>query len=268
MRKLILFLIGLGLIGCDAKNSNVATKENQKDSVQKVSKPKAPVKRDTMTVEEAAVAAKVGAFKVHKLAEDTFKIVKKVAAYENEGSSEGGNAANGDSVCVVGVVSAAGKYYVPAKYTDVHQIGRDAFVAHLSVDLYDYNMLASAYTEVYKVIYQGKEIGQYTHTCEIRPIAYKGKIAGFLKIFYDEENNCYYLYYINTRGQGWDGWLGVRTGSYPRFEQYKVEGNVLTLWGGAKTPEDVRGFFPEDRSLYRVDLHSGRVLENPFVPTD
>ena len=89
-----------------------------------------------------------------------------------------------------------------------------------------------------------------------------------MKTFYNAERQCYWHYFIDTSGRGWDTEVDIQVGSRPHFEKYQIKNGVLTLWGGAEKPEELQAFFPEDRSLYRVDLGSGRVLENPFVPTD
>lgn len=269
MNKLILLAVSMVLVGCDAKNSNVTTEETQKDSIQNTEialQETETIEIDTMTAEEAAVAAKIGAAEVYKMAEDTFKVAKMVSYQSYEALTGYEYPFNSDSVRVFGVVSAGGKYYVPIKYTDVYQIGRDAFVGYLSIQLYD--VVAPVCTEICQVVYKGRPIGEFTKVCDIKSVMYKGKVVGFLKILDDEECGDNFLYYIDTRGKGWDGWLGTRSGTYPHFEQYQIEGNILTLWGGGKTPEDVQSFFPEDRALYRVDLASGKVLDNPFVSTD
>jgi hypothetical protein len=138
----------------------------------------------------------------------------------------------------------------------------------LTVNLYQGDYDASSFAELVQVVYRGRPIGNFTYTCDITPIMYRQKAVGFVKTFYNTNNQQYFRYYIDTKGNGWDAWVGVQVGSYPHFEYYKINDNVLTLWGGAKKPEDLAAFYPEDRSLYKVDLRSGRVLENPFVPSD
>ncbi len=279
MKHLLFLFIGLVLIACGANNSNSAQKRVNvnpdsvpapakiDDPTEKVSP--AVVKKDTMTAEEFAVATKVGAQKVTKMAEDTFKVVKLVSPEVYRSIMEWDYAVDvKDSMPMTGVVSGQGKWLVPLQYNDVHQLTKDVFVGHLSVSLYEGEYDAPAYAELYQVVYQGRPIGNFTYACEITPIFYRQKAVGFIKTFYNSAYKQYFRYYIDTKGNGWDGWVGVQIGSHPHFEYYQIIGNVLTLWGGAKKPEDLMAFYPEDRSLYKVDLRNGRVLENPFVPVD
>ena len=251
MKKLLSLLTGLVLLGCNANNSNVA--KNKGESVKNVA---IKAKVDTMTSEEAAVAAKFGAIRAYKIADDTFKIVKKVKPIEIKALAASEYDIGKDSVKRVGVVSASGRYYVPIQYDNVHQIGQDVFVGHINI----------TNDEIYQIVYKGQAIGNFSYISEIKPIYYRHKVIGFLKIFYNKELDENFLYYIDTRGKGWDAWLDVRVGSYPHFEYYKIENNILTIWGGGKTPEDLQAFPKEDRSLYQVDLSSGKILANPFVP--
>lgn len=89
-----------------------------------------------------------------------------------------------------------------------------------------------------------------------------------MKTLHIEEADEHYLFFIDVYGKGWDITKDIRGTSYPKFEYFKQTGSVLTLWGGAKRAEDLKAFFSEDRSLYKVDLSNGHVLENPFVPSD
>jgi hypothetical protein len=279
MRHLLFLFIGLVLMACGANNSNSAQKRvnAESDSVSASAKvdtlakktDSAAVKKDTMTAEEVAVAKRVGAIRAIKMAEDTFKVIKLVSPEVYKSIMEWSYSVYAtDSMPMTGVVSGHGKWLVPLEYNDVHQLTKDAFVGHLSVSLYEGDYDAPAYAELYQVVYRGKPIGNFTYACEITPIVYRQKAVGFIKTFYNANNQQYFRYYIDNKGKGWDAWVGVQVGSYPHFEYYKINGNVLTLWGGAKKPEDLAAFFPEDRSLYKVDLRSGRVLENPFVPVD
>ena len=279
MKHFLFLFIGLVLIACGANNSNPAkTPQNATpdsvpasakfDTLAKKAKP-AVVKKDTMTAEEFAVANKVGALKAVKMAEDTFKVIKLVSPEVYKSIMEWSYAVNvEDSMPMTGVVSGHGKWLVPLEYNDVHQLTKDVFVGHLTVNLYQGDYDASSFAELVQVVYRGRPIGNFTYTCEITPIMYRQNAVGFVKTFYNTNNQQYFRYYIDTKGNGWDAWVGVQVGSYPHFEYYKVNDNVLTLWGGAKKPEDLAAFYPEDRSLYKVDLRSGRVLENPFVPSD
>jgi hypothetical protein len=251
MKKLLFLIISFVLLSCDANNSNVA--KNKGESVKNIA---IKTKADTMTSEEAAVAAKFGAIRAYKMADDTFKIVKMVKPVEIKELTESEYDIGKDSIKRVGVVSASGRYYVPIQYDNVHQIGQDVFVGHINI----------TNDELYQIVYKGRAIGNFSYISEIKPICYRRKVIGFLKIFYNKELNENFLYYIDIRGKGWDAWLDVQVGSYPHFEYYKIENNILTIWGGGETPEDLQAFPKEDRSLYQVDLSSGKVLANPFVP--
>lgn len=279
MKQFLFLFIGLVLMACGANNSNSAQKPRgaAPDSMPAPAKVDTPakkaapvvIKKDTMSSEESAVAKKVGALKAVKMAEDTFKVVKLVSPEVYKSIMEWNYTIHAtDSMPMTGVVSGQGKWLVPLEYNDVHQLTKDAFVGHLSVNLYDGDYDAPAYAELYQVVYRGRPIGNFTYACDITPIVYRQKPVGFIKTFYNRANQQCFRYYIDTKGKGWDSWVGVQIGSYPHFEYYKIIGNVLTLWGGAKKPEDLAAFYPEDRSLYRVDLRNGRVLENPFVPSD
>ena len=278
MKQVLFLLLVCVLAGCEANKSSDVPKAKSATPDSMVAQapmdtPAVNVKSivlDTMTTEEADVAAKIGAVKVSKMADDTFKVSKMVAAEEFQKYVEFEAAEMfSDSVLMVGVVSGKGKWLVPMQYTDVHQLTKDVFVGHLTLALYDYEMTSpDAYTEFYQVVYRGKPIGRFTHVCNIEPIYYHKKLSGFLKTFYDTQYRRYSVYYIDTKGKGWDAWVGFRMQSHPHFEYYKIRGKVLTLWGGAKSPEDLAAFFPEDRSLYQVDLSSGRVLANPYVAVE
>jgi len=255
MKKILFMLIGILLMSCNAKDSNVAKSISENKEI-----------ADTMTTEEKALAEKIGALKVEKLAEDTFKVTKllPVQAYkkimgieymENEP----------DSIPMVGAVDSKGRWYVRPVYEDIFCIAKDAFVGELHFNYYDQNPDNSAYTVMRQVVYRGKPIGNFTHDCDITPVEYRGKLVGFLKAVYNSELNTKLYYYINTKGKGWDSWIGQDIGFYPKFEYCKISGKTLTLWGGAEKLEDIEGFPPEDRSLYKVDLQSGKVLANTFV---
>ena len=271
--------IGLVLMSCGANKSNPAKKRvnAEPDTVPAQAQISSPIERtkpmsiveDIMSAEESSVAAKIGALKVTKMANDTFKVEKLVSPEAYKSVMEWDYAINvTDSMPMTGVVSGKGKWLVPLQYNDVHQLAKDVFIGHLCVNLYEGDYDAPAYAELYQVVYQGRPIGNFTYACEITPIVYRQKAVGFIKTFYNADSQQYFRYYIDTKGKGWDGWVGIQIGSHPHFEYYKITDNVLTLWGGAKRPEDLAAFYPEDRSLYKVDLRNGRVLENPFVPAD
>lgn len=265
MKKLLFLLIGIMLLSCNANNSNVAKVENVADTTQVDSAKVDSVEVDTMTAEEAAVAAKVGALWVYKMAPDTFKVVKLVPA---EKLSLADYIADVDSLPMVGVVSANGKYYVAVKYSDVNQLDRDIFIGEVSFSQYTAQLDIPDNFTLYQVVYRGKKVGGLSALNDVKPLYHRGKVAGFIKTLYIEEDNIKYIFYIDTKGKGWDVLWDIRGTSYPKFEQYKVRGDVLTLWEGTKTPEELQAFWPEDRSLYRVNLVTGAVLENPFVPTE
>ena len=275
MKHFLFLFIGLVLIACGANNSNPAKKRvnAESDSVSASAKAdtlakktdSAAVKKDTMTAEEVAVAASIGALKATKMAPDTFMIYKKVAAQDVSSETY---VMEADSVPLCGVVSAAGKYYVPVRYHDVRQLERDAFIGEIKVDIDDNKLNTPNVVALYQVIYQGKPVGGMSVLRDVKPIHHRGKVAGFLKTLHIEEADKNYIFFIDVHGKGWDILKDIRGTSYPKFEHYRVQKNVLVLWGGAKNPEDLMAFYPEDRSLYKVDLRNGRVLENPFIPTE
>ena len=263
MKKLVLLFAIALLVACNANNSNVVKVEN--DTTQVDSAKVDSVEVDTMTTEEVTVAAKVGAVRAYKMAPDTFKVIKLVPT---EKLSLADYIADVDSLLMVGVVSATGKYYVPAEYSDVNQLDRDIFIGTVGISNYTPRLDIPDNYELYQVVYRGKKVGGLSALNDVKPLYHRGKVAGFLKTLYIEEAHMKFLFYIDTRGKGWDILWDIRGTSYPKFERYKVQGDVLTLWGGAKTPEELQAFWPEDRSLYRVNLVTGAVLENPFVPTE
>lgn len=265
MKKLLFLLIGIMLLSCNANNSNVAKVENVADTTQVDSAKVDSVEVDTMTTEEVTVAAKVGAVRAYKMAPDTFKVIKLVPT---ERLSLADYIADVDSLLMVGVVSATGKYYVPAEYSDVNQLDRDIFIGTVGISNYTPRLDIPDNYELYQVVYRGKKVGGLSALKDVKPLYHHGKVAGFIKTLYIEEADTKYIFYIDTKGKGWDVLWDIRGASYPKFERYKVQGDVLTLWGGAKTPEELQAFWPEDRSLYRVNLVTGAVLENPFVPTE
>lgn len=265
MKKVFYLLIGIMLLSCNANNSNVAKVKNVADTTQVDSAKVDSVEVDTMTAEEVAVAAKVGAVRAYKMAPDTFKVIKLVPASK---LSLNGHVASKDSLLLTGVVSAAGKYYVPAEYSDVRQLARNVFIGQLNARHYDSRLDIPDDFELFQVVYRGKKVGGLSALNDVKPLYHHGKVAGFIKTLYIEEADTKYIFYIDTKGKGWDVLWDIRGTSYPKFERYKVRGDVLTLWGGAKTPEELQAFWPEDRSLYRVNLVTGAVLENPFVPTE
>lgn len=265
MKNLLFLLIGIMLLSCNANNSNVAKVENVADTTQVDSAKVDSVEVDTMTAEEVAVAAKVGALWVYKMAPDTFKIVQSVPTSK---LSFKDYVADMDSLPMVGIVSANGKYYVPAEYSDVNQLDRDIFIGEVSFSQYTAQLDIPDNFTLYQVVYRGKKVGGLSALNDVKPLYHHGKVAGFIKTLYIEEADTKYIFYIDTKGKGWDVLWDIRGTSYPKFERYKVRGDVLTLWGGTKTPEELQAFWPEDRSLYRVNLITGAVLENPFVPTE
>lgn len=255
---MLFMLVGILLMSCDVKDSNVA-----KETVSLVQE--IP---DTMTTEEHAVANQVGALKAEKLAEDTFKVTKLVSVdhYKKLVNAEY-LPVEADSIPMVGVVSSHGQWLVEPVYQEVKPLMKDVFVGELHWDYYDSNVEASAYSVLKQIVYRGRPLGNFTHDCEIIPIDYKGNLAGFLKKCNSNFGTSLY-YYISKTGKGWDAWTGQEIGSYPRFEYYQIKGNILTLWGGPENLEDIEGIFPEDRSLYSVNLQTGKVLENTFVLAD
>ena len=276
MKNLLFLFVSLMLICCGANNSNPASEDfpkSEPDSMPAKAKPDTPLTAvpvmtldaDTVSAEENAVATKVGAIRAFKMAPDTFKIFKKVASKDvvfDDYSVET------DSVVMCGVVSPSGKYYVPVRYNDVRQIGRNLFVGEINICIDDPKLDIPNSASLYQVVYNGKAVGGMSALSDIKPVYYRGKVAGFLKTLHIEEADEHYLFFIDVHGKGWDITKDIRGTSYPKFEYFKQTGSVLTLWGGAKRAKDLKAFFPEDRSLYKVDLSNGHVLENPFVPSD
>lgn len=273
-------LVGILLMSCNAKDSNVTNNgekvANEQSSVSPVEQV-AEVPEISMTEEEQVVAAKVGAVSAKKLEDGTFEVEKLVSPKEYEDlMSFDKPAIVSDSVPLVGVVSQKGKWLVHPEFNEVRKIGKDAYIGMAEMYVWDDETRFCHLTPLYQVVYKGKEIGNLGFSEDITPIEYEGKIRGFLKKLeygnpYNEEH-CVRYFYIDTEGRGHDDWVGVENWSHPCFTYYRIEKNILTLWGdGFETPEELRKdkqIPKENKSIYQVDLRTGKVLYNPFVPED
>lgn len=273
-------LIGILLMSCNAKDSNVTNNGEKVTNEQSSVSPGeqvAEVPEISMTEEEQVVATKVGAVSAKKLEDGTFEVEKLVSPKEYEDlMSFDKPAIVSDSMSLVGIVSQKGKWLVPAEYHEVRKIGENAYVGMAEMYVWDNETRHCLLTPLYRVVYKGKEIGNLGFSEDITPIECAGKIRGFLKkLEYEDpynEEHCVRYFYIDTEGRGHDDWVGVENWSHPHFTNYRIEGNVLTLWGdGFENPEGLRKdkkIPEENKSIYQVDLRTGKILFDPFVPED
>ena len=151
------------------------------------------------------------------------------------------------------------------------KIAQEAYVVYVKTYEWDDWSRDYSLTTLYRVVYKGKSLGNWGKSGDITPIELGGKVKGFLKTGkWRAGGNCYF--FIDLEGHGPDTWVGCEVGSSPHFRNYRVKGNILTLWGDeAKTPEDLkkdRSIPEEEKSIYEVDLRTGQVIYDPFVPVD
>ena len=278
MKKLSFLLVSVLLMSCGAKNSNTTNAENTSNALsydeQVIEEESAEVQ---MTEEEKVIATKVGALRATKLEDGNFE-VKKLVSPEvyHDCVSYDKSVIVSDSMPLIGVVSQNGKWLIQPEFHAVHKIGNNAYVGEIETPIWDDETRSYPLKSLYIVIYDGKGIGNWGSSEDIQPVELGGKIRGFLKKFeYDDEyseEHCVRYFYIDINGEGHDDWIGVENWSHPHFTNYRIEGNILTLWGdGFETPEELRKdkeIPKENKSIYQVDLKTGKVLYDPFVPED